>query len=255
VVQLFGAEADFLAEAVRMLLDEGFAWFDLNLGCPAPKVARTGAGAALLRNPRRALDCARAMIAAAPPGRVGCKLRLGWDRPVFAELGKALEDAGAGWLSLHPRFACQGFSGMVRTEALSELAGALSLPVLASGDLLTAREGADRLRTGAAGVLFARGALADPTIFSRYRRILRGEEASSPLPPGALRALILRHLELAEKFSPRPADGRNPGLLKMRSVVPRYIRHLAGAKQLRQDVIRCGSWEHLRRLVEEFFRL
>jgi tRNA-dihydrouridine synthase B len=255
VVQLFGAEAEYLGEAVRMLRDRGFSWFDLNMGCPVPKVTKTGAGAALLKNPSQALHCARAMIAAAPPGRVGFKLRLGWDESVLPELGRALEEAGAGWLALHPRFARQGFSGAIREESLEELAAAVSIPVLASGDLLCARQGVDRLRTGVAGVMFARGALRDPAVFTRYRLALRGIRFPEILPPEALRTLILRHMELAEAFSPGgPGKGGYPsGLLKMRTVVPRYIRHLPGARSLRRELVRCENWERLRALLEHFF--
>jgi tRNA-dihydrouridine synthase B len=195
------------------------------------------------------------MISAAPPGRVGVKLRLGQEGTVVTDLGRALEDAGAGWLSLHPRSAAQGFSGAVREEALGELAAAVSIPVLASGDLFSAGQGLNRLGTGVAGVMFARGALRDPAIFARYRLALRGIPLPDPLPPANLRALILRHLELAENLSPAHAGrgGPPPGFLKMRAVVPRYIRHLPGARRLRGDVIRCAGWEDLRSLVEGFF--
>ncbi|MDR2076852.1 MAG: tRNA-dihydrouridine synthase family protein [Desulfovibrio sp.] len=255
VVQIFGAEAEYLGEAVRMLLDRGFSWFDLNMGCPVPKVTKTGAGAALLKNPSRALACARAMLAAAPPGRVGVKLRLGWEEPVLPELGRALEEAGAGWLSLHPRSARQGFSGAVREEALGELAAAVSIPVLASGDLFSAEDGLARLGTGVAGVMFARGALRDPAIFARYRAALRGVRLPDPLGPENLRSLIRRHLELAQALSSGRAGKREraPGMLKMRAIVPRYIRHLPGARRLRGEMVRCESWERLRALVEEFF--
>jgi tRNA-dihydrouridine synthase B len=252
VVQLFGAEAEYLGEAVRMLRGRGFFWFDLNMGCPVPKVTKTGAGAALLKNTSQALACARAMIAAAAPGHVGFKLRLGWEEPAFAELGPALEESGAGWLALHPRFARQGFSGAVRAEALEELAAAVSIPVLASGDLLSAGQALDRLGRGAAGVMFARGALRDPAIFARYLLALRGARLADPLPPADLKALILRHLELAELF---PRGGKEKAaLLKMRTVVPRYIRHLPGARRLRRELTACESWERLRALLENFFR-
>jgi tRNA-dihydrouridine synthase B len=237
-----------------MLQGRGFAWFDLNMGCPVPKVTKTGAGAALLRNPSQALACARALIEAAPPGRVGIKLRLGWEAPVLPELGRALEDAGAGWLALHPRTARQGFSGVVREEALKELAASVSIPVLASGDLFSAGQALDRLKTGAAGVMFARGALRDPAVFSRYLSALRGVRLPDPPPPEALRGLVLRHMELAETLSGDGAGRHPPGLLKMRTVVPRYLRHLPGARRLRRELAGCESWEGLRALLEDFFQ-
>jgi tRNA-dihydrouridine synthase B len=224
------------------------------MGCPVPKVAKTGAGAALLKNPSQALACARALLAAVPPGHAGFKLRLGWEACVLPDLGRALEDAGAGWLALHPRTARQGFTGAIREEALAELAAAVRIPVLASGDLFSAGQAMERLSTGVAGVMFARGALGDPAIFARYLRALRGARLADPLSPEDLRALILRHLELAEFFSSGGAGKEKSALLKMRAIVPRYLRHLPGARNLRRELAGCVSQEQLRGLLENFFQ-
>ena len=79
VVQIFGAEAEFMEQAVQILKHRGFEWFDVNMGCSVPKVTKTGAGAAMLRDIPNALRVAEAVIKAAGPGRMGFKLRLGWD--------------------------------------------------------------------------------------------------------------------------------------------------------------------------------
>ena len=150
VVQLFGDDPAFLGEAVSLLRGWGYAWFDLNLGCSVPKVLKGGAGAALAREQGRALKAAGAMAAAAP-GSVGFKLRLGWRRGEenYLELGAALEEAGAAWLTLHPRYAAQRFSGRADWEALAALKRRVSIPVIASGDLYTAEDAALCLtRTG-----------------------------------------------------------------------------------------------------------
>ena len=113
VVQLFGAEASFLQRAVEMLRDVGYGWFDLNMGCSVAKVLKQGAGAAMLGDVPNALEVARAMLQAAGPGRVGFKIRLGLDsqRHVWRDLSLRLQDLGAGWITLHPRTARQGFGG------------------------------------------------------------------------------------------------------------------------------------------------
>ena len=80
VVQIFGAEAEFMEQAVQILRHRGFCWFDVNMGCSVPKVTKTGAGAAMLRDVPNALRVAEAVIRAAGPGKVGFKLRLGWDK-------------------------------------------------------------------------------------------------------------------------------------------------------------------------------
>ena len=123
VVQLFGAEASFLQRAVEMLRDVGYGWFDLNMGCSVAKVLKQGAGAAMLGDVPNALEVARAMLQAAGPGRVGFKIRLGLDsqRHVWRDLSLRLQDLGAGWITLHPRTARQGFGGEAAHEVLAEL--------------------------------------------------------------------------------------------------------------------------------------
>ena len=249
VVQLFGAEPGVLGEAVATLRNAGYGWFDCNMGCSVPKVMRQGAGAALLGDAARALACARAMLDAAGPGRVGFKLRLGLDstRPVLPDLALRLEDAGAGWLALHPRTARQGFGGSADWEAIARLAGRLSIPLVASGDLLTAQDGLRCLAaTGAAAVMYARGALHDPAIFAAHHALCRGEAPAAP-DAAALRDLIGLHVRLAREHA-----GNAGALFKMRSLVPRYVRFLPGVRLLRQRLCRCTDWQDLETALDEF---
>lgn len=245
VVQIFGSEAPFMERAVHMLRERGFEWFDVNMGCSVPKVNKTGSGSALLRTPELALDVAEAVVRAAGPGRAGFKLRLDWERPapgrrpICHELARRLAGLGAGWITLHPRYARQGFSGEADYAALAEMAEELPLPLIASGDLFSAADGVRVLREyGAAAVMYARGAMSDPAIFARHHALLDDR----PLPPADradLAALIRRHAELARELAPRTA------LLKMRTFVPRYLKHLDGARSLRQRLIQCTDWTGL----------
>ena len=174
VVQLFGCEPDILRQAMEPLLERGFRWFDLNMGCSVPKVTRTGCGAAMLKDIPNALTVARAMIDMAGAGRVGFKIRLGWDaqQEVWLQLAQGLQDAGAGWVTLHPRYAKQGFGGEARWSALRTLAEKMDIPVIASGDLFTAEDGIRCLReTGVSTVMYARGAMQWPGIFAEHTRL------------------------------------------------------------------------------------
>ena len=185
VLQLHGAEPDVVSRAMDVLLDRGFKWFDLNAGCPAPKVARAGCGAAMLKEPDNLLRVARAMIAGAGQGRVGVKLRLGWsrDQTVYLQLAQALEQEGVGWLALHPRFGRDGFGGNADWSALVALKRAVSVPVIASGDLRTVEDALRCIReTGADGVMFARGALRDPAVFASYTALAQKPGGEPSLP-------------------------------------------------------------------------
>lgn len=249
VVQLFGSEPDILEQAMASLLEQGFVWFDLNMGCSVPKVTRTGSGAALLKNVPDALAAARAMIRMAGEGRVGFKLRLGWDETshVYEELALRLEDIGAGRIALHPRTARQGFGGTAQWPALARLAQRLRIPVQASGDLTTAADGARCLReTGVSGVMYARGAMHNPAVFADHIALLRGGRPAA-LHSQALLALIRRHAALARTYS-----AERTALLKMRTFVPRYVHRLPGVRALRQGLTACRDWAELDALLEKF---
>ena len=253
VVQLFGAEAPVLAKAVEMLLARGFLWFDLNMGCSVPKVLRQSAGAAMLRNTRNALGAARAMIDAAGSGMVGFKLRLFPDEPhapflLLKDFALRLQDMGAGWLALHPRTAGQGFGGRANRDALRELAGCLTIPLMASGDLLNARDGMRCLdETGADGLMYARGALRNPAVFTAHLQ-LRRKEPLVPQNAAFLRAMISRHIALARDLTQEKAY-----LWKMRTILPRYVRGLPGARALRDRLCQSEDWHDIEKALDFFW--
>lgn len=248
VVQLFGAEPEYLRRAVRELAGDGYAFFDLNCGCSVRKVVKTGAGAALLGDSERLVACAAAMAEAAGPGRVGVKLRLGPKPPDFTALPLAEHLAGAGiaWLALHPRHASQGFSGTADADMLAAFVAASPLPVLASGDLMTASDAVARLgATGAAGVMYARGALCDPRVFTRHVNHFRAARGETPLSPPPLCDVVRRHAALCREH----ADDRR-ALLRMRTAVPRYLRELPGCRALRDRLCHCTSWKELDAIID-----
>ncbi|MFP4071051.1 MAG: tRNA dihydrouridine synthase [Desulfovibrionales bacterium] len=252
VVQLFGSEPEYLEKAVVRLRESGFTHFDLNAGCSVKKVVRTGSGAALLKDPDRLVACASSLIRHCAPGHVGVKFRLGWtegqDRSIV--IGQMLQDAGVGWLTLHPRTAQQKFSGSARWDGLKQLKAHVSIPVIGSGDLFTAEDGLACLRaTGIDSIMFARGALRDPAIFSRYHALQKGMEPPTKTPD-MVAEIIRSHVTLCREHG----DERT-ALLKMRTVVPRYLRDLPGAKALRQRFTLCSSWEEFETLLWSLERM
>jgi tRNA-dihydrouridine synthase B len=256
VVQLFGAEPDCVATAAREAIGRGFVFFDLNMGCSVPKVMKTGAGAALLRDPDKAAAVGRALFRAAGEGRAGCKLRLGPEAgsSVYLDLARRLEDEGAAWLTLHPRHARQGFAGAADCAALEKLARSVNIPVLASGDLFSAEEAVQRLASGVGGVMFGRGALADPGIFRRYLDLLAGRVPKA-YTGAAGAALLLRHAHLARELSPERAgrSGIPSSLLKMRSIAPRYLRAFPGVGRFRAALAHCAGWDEFYALTRTLF--
>ena len=254
VVQLFGADPDILGRGVATLVAQGYAFFDLNCGCSVKKVVKTGAGAALLADPDRLVACARAMLRAAGPGRVGVKLRLGPKPPARVDLDLAprLAEAGVAWLTLHPRHASQGFSGLADRDALAAFVAVSPLPVVASGDLFDAADAMDCLAaTGASAVMFARGALADPRLFTRFLNIRRAGSGLPERPVPSLCDVIRRHAALCRQYD----GGDRRTLLRMRTAVPRYLRELPGCRALRDRLCHCMSWNDFEAIIDEAERL
>ena len=250
VVQLFGADPVYFREALSRLLEQGFTSFDLNAGCPVKKVVKTGAGAALLNNLDLLFEIVRDMVALAGPKMVGVKLRSGWDEgsrlepDVFSEL----ERQGAGWITLHPRTVRQGFSGKADWDRIRIVQEQVQIPVIASGDLFTAEDGVECLQqTRAAGVMFGRGAMYDPMIFARFRKLMKGADQgvdSEKDRSGSLKEMIFRHVQLCLQ-----SQDAWRSFLKMRTIIPRYLKGFQGAKELRKSIVACKSWEELMELV------
>jgi nifR3 family TIM-barrel protein len=173
-MQLFGHDPDVMASAAEQVAAAGADLIDLNMGCPVPKVCKTGAGAALLSDRDRAVALARA--AARGSGLpVTVKLRSG-QRPgdlSGIDIARALAfDAGVAGISIHPRHASQRHKGAPEYDLVRELVDELPIPVLVSGGLQTAEQARAAFeRTGAAAVLLARGSLGNPWLF---RQLLDG---------------------------------------------------------------------------------
>lgn len=252
VVQLFGGEKESLVQSVRLLRSLGYRNLDFNMGCPVKKVWRQKAGAWLLGEPGTALEIARAMIKEAKSAggheeaKIGFKMRLGPSpgKSPLPDLALALEDAGADWIALHPRWASQGYSGSADWESIQRLAEKLSVPLIASGDLLDARAGLACLNlTGAAGVMYARGALRDPAIFSDHLDLCVGRPVRERRQEDII-ILLLRHLHFARVFG----SGRS-AFTKLRSIVPRYARSFRGSQELRHKLGLCADWDSLEALI------
>ena len=246
VLQLFGSEAEYFEPVMEKLIGMGYRNFDLNAGCPVRKVLKSGSGCKLMDDLDKLVNLADIMVrkAAEHPegGSVGVKFRLGFNKGEenFIELGKRLEDIGVDWVTLHPRYGKQMFAGSANWSKLVELKQAVSIPVIGSGDLFTAEDGVRCIKeTGIDAIMFARGALYDPSIFARYIALRTGKQM--PLRDGKGLAKIVReHIRLTRQYE---GDGRS--FRKIRSIIPRYAKGLKGIRALRGSLLQCESWEAL----------
>ncbi len=245
VVQLFGSEPEFIARAMDMLLEKGYAFFDLNSGCSVKKVIKTGSGCALMREPDLLLEILKIMVQKAGVGRTGVKIRLGWESATWRELAPAIEQTGVGWICLHPRTGKQGFRGQADWNSLAELKQRVSIPVIGSGDISSAQAARDCLQqTGIDTVLFARGALADPAIFEKFNSLQAG------VPPQEKTLEEIQKLTLVMEDLYVRYGCSKQALLRMRTLLPRFVKDMAGAKEIRKRIQTCATWEEVHVLLE-----
>lgn len=255
-IQLFGAEPETLAKAILLVREKGIAFdiLDINMGCPAPKITSSGAGSHLLLDP----PLCGAMVAAARKALgddtpLTVKMRIGWDADHLTgvEVAKQCEANGADLLAVHGRTREQMYIPPIDAGAIAAIKQAVTIPVLANGDVTTA-EGALELleKTGCDGVMIGRGALGDPWLFDRVRAALLGEEMpAEPTLNQRMAALRRQIYEMCEE------KGEWLAMPQARSQAMHYMKGLRGAASLRRY---CSMLEHFTdvdKLIDAVYRL
>jgi nifR3 family TIM-barrel protein len=248
-VQVFGSDPTEMAEAARIAQDEGASIVDINLGCPVKRVCRTGAGAALLRDPQR-VDRILAAVRKAVTCPLTVKMRLGWDaRDVSVlEISRIAEENGVDAITLHPRTRAQGFQGKADWSWVARLKKVRRIPVIGNGDILEAENAVEALgSTACDGIMIGRAARGNPWIFSQTADLLSGRDPSRP--SGEMRYRTIRlHMEwLCTQY------GKEQGLRRIRFLLFHYGRGLPRAGRLRQQLVTVQGEEALEGLLRTYF--
>lgn len=255
-IQLFGAEPETLAKAILLVREKGirFDILDINMGCPAPKITSSGAGSHLLLDP----PLCGAMVAAVRKALgddipLTVKMRIGWDADHMTgvEVAKQCEANGADLLAVHGRTREQMYIPPIDIDAIAAIKQAVSIPVLANGDVTTAEGALDLLaKTGCDGVMIGRGALGDPWLFDRVRAALLGEEPpAEPTLNQRMAALRRQIYEMCEE------KGEWLAMPQARNQAMHYMKGLRGAASLRRY---CSMLEHFTdvdKLIDAVYRL
>jgi tRNA-dihydrouridine synthase B len=248
-IQLFASNPESAAKAVRHVVRFNPAVIDLNCGCPVPKVIKTGAGAALMRNPGLIGRIVSAIVGETDIP-VTVKIRSGWDASELTYLeaaGKAVS-AGAAAVGFHPRTRSQGYGGRADWSLIGGLKRAIPVPVIGSGDLFRAQDALEVLeRTGCDAVMFARGAIGNPFIFREARALATGTEHPEPAGIGEKIAAALDHLTLAVENLGEPLACR-----EMRKHICAYTKGIEGGSELRNRVIHAVTLEEYRSIFNEY---
>lgn len=248
-VQLFGSSPESMARAVKIVLEKSScSCIDINCGCPVPKVVKTGAGAALTRDAERLYDVAKAAVEVANAVPVTVKIRSGWDANhiTWKEAADAAISAGVAAITLHPRTRAQGYEGKADWNCLKELVAFVNgrVAVFGSGDLFTPEDARAMLsETGCDGVMFARGAMGNPFIFSQTRSFLTTGVYEQPDADVRIKT-GLRELELltAERGEARACR-------EMRKRFCSYTKGMEGGARLRAEIVHAETIADYERIL------
>ncbi|HWY52085.1 MAG TPA: tRNA dihydrouridine synthase DusB [Chthoniobacterales bacterium] len=250
-VQLFGANAEHMAEAAKQVVDWVQPDFvDLNFGCPVNKVVCKNGGSALLKDCPTLANVASAVVHAIAPLPTTAKIRIGWDADSVnaPQVAKILADAGIAALTVHGRTRAQGYSGAADWNVIGEVATAVSIPVIGNGDLGSANDVAKRrAETGIAGAMIGRAAMSTPWIFRDTKAYFATGEIVDPPTLDERWKLILRHCELMVS----EWGAEEPAIRSMRARLMTYSKSMPEAKRLREKFSQVSTLADVKRIAEE----
>ena len=250
VVQIFGADPAHMAETARRLDKSPFTAIDINMGCPAPKVEKSGGGAALMKDPDHAAEIVRAIREnTAKPVTIKTRLGLDSQSQNYLELSRKCVAKGACLVTLHPRTAEQAYSGVSNWTHVKILKEELPVPVIGSGDIRTPEQAFRRLsETGADGLMIGRGSFGNPWIFREIFFFLQtGQDRARPTSQEKHR-IIRKHLELMQEDM-----GKRTAVLHMRKHLSWYIRGFPGAAEIRDTANRITEYTDALKLIDRIF--
>ena len=245
--QIFGSDPACMEQAAGIAREvSGAAFIDINMGCPVPKVANSGDGSGLMRNPDLAVKVAEAVIRGA-----GCpvtvKFRLGWDKGSIncVEFAKAMEQAGVAAVAVHGRTRNQMYAGTANWDWIREVKKAVKIPVIANGDVFKAQDAVRILKyTGADMAMIGRGVFGNPWIFAQCRAALEGREIPE-MPPLAERCdTAVRQFELSAANK-----GEKIACLEARRHYAWYLKGVPHAGYYKEQIVKITTLEDVYRVT------
>ncbi|HEX9021189.1 MAG TPA: tRNA dihydrouridine synthase DusB [Nitrospirota bacterium] len=248
--QIFGSKPASMAEAARIVSRGEVDFIDINMGCPVPKIVKSGAGSAILRDLGLAKEILAAVVGASKVP-VTVKMRLGWDAENIAAVGlaQAAESLGVDALTVHGRTKAQGFSGRADWNMIKQVKDSVGIPVIGNGDVRSARD-AKRLidETGCDGVMIGRAVQGNPWIFREAKQYL--ETGVLPSPPSfeERKAVMIRQLADMVRLA-----GERIGVREMRKHLCWYAKGLPGGAEFRIKVNHLDQEAAVQQEIEGFF--
>lgn len=247
--QIFGDNPQIMAQAASKCLEYAPDVIDINMGCPAPKVAMNGGGASLMKKPQLAYEITKAVVEAVNIP-VTVKIRKGWDDDNINAVEMALlaQKAGASAVAVHGRTRQQMYSGKVDYQIISDVKNALDIPVIANGDITDEQTAAIMLeKTNADAIMIGRGALGNPWVFSRINAYL--SECRVLPEPSTIEKMnvMLKHIQKIIEYK-----GEYTAMREARHHAAYYTKGMRGGAKLRAEI---SKYEHFEQLKELSYRI
>lgn len=248
-VQIFGHDADIMAEIANSALEYGAAVIDINMGCPAPKIVNNGDGCALMKSPETAAKVISAVCRAVDVP-VTVKFRAGWDDKSInaVEFAKIAEQSGASAVTVHGRTREQFYSGTADLDIIKAVKAAVKIPVIGNGDIIGGGSAAHMLEyTGCDGIMVGRAAEGNPWIFKEISAYLKDGTVIPPPDLDERREVALKHLGLLVEFK-----GEHRGVLEGRKHMAWYFKGVSGGAVLRTALNKAQKYDEMCGLINEF---
>ena len=249
-LQLFGSDANIIAEMAKRIEERPFAILDINMGCPVPKVAGNGEGSALMRNPKLVAEIVE-KTAKAISKPVTVKIRKGFtEQEVNAvEIAHIAEECGAAAVAVHGRTREQYYSGKADWDIIRQVKERVKIPVIGNGDIVDGDSAMRMLEeTGCDGLMIGRGAQGNPWIFREILHYLETGERMQRASNEEKAAVIKRHIELQMQYK-----GEYTGVREMRKHLAWYSAGLPGSASFRNEINLMNTKEELLASVDKIF--
>lgn len=245
--QIFGGEPETMAKAAALAYEISNADFiDINMGCPTPKIVNNGDGCALMKNPALAGKIIESVVHAVPVP-VTVKIRKGWDKGSAnaVEIAKIAEESGASAVTIHGRTRNQMYSGAADWDCIAAVAAAVSIPVIANGDVFSAVDARRILRyTGAQMAMIGRGAFGNPWIFQQANALLSGLPEPEPPPLSSRCDVAVRQFYLAKEDK-----GEHIACLEARKHFAWYLKGVAHSGYYKERICKIETMDDVEKIA------